>query len=517
MSRQLIKTDAKSQSKCLRLAPEDNSAIALTDLRVGESLFDDLHIQEAIPTGHKFALKYIKEGEVIRKYGQIIGYASTDVFPGTHLHSHNIAMRDVDLDYAYCVDARPTAYVAEPETKTFRGYRRADKRVGTRNYIGIVTTVNCSATVARHIAQEVERRKLLQAYPNVDGVVAITHGVGCCINTDDESFRILQRTVRGYANHPNFAAVLVLGLGCEANQISGVTKGLSGASATQFQTLTIQGEGGTRATIETALERLKIMLPEANKATRSDVPVSELCVALQCGGSDGYSGITANPALGKAVDLLVQHGGTAALGETPEVFGAEHLLTRRAETRAVGEKLVERIAWWKEYAATRGATLNNNPTPGNKEGGLTTILEKSLGAVAKGGSTNLTGVYGYAEPIQTKGFVLVDSPGYDPCSLTGQVASGCNLICFTTGRGSVYGNKPVPSIKLATNTSLYERMQDDMDINCGEIVTGTETIDTLGAKIFEQIVAVASGEKTKSEEHGFGDSEFVPWLIGAQL
>jgi altronate hydrolase len=409
-------------------------------------------------------------------------------------------MGEFERDYAFGEDMTETDLVAEAERATFQGYVRKDGRVGTRNYIGIVTSVNCSATVARHIAREVEKRGILNDYPNVDGIVPIVHGAGCCIGTDDEGFRMLQRTVWGHARHANFASVLMLGLGCEVNQIPLMLEVLGQPSVKTFHYTTIQQEGGTRKTIEEAIAWFESVLPRANAMKRETVPASELKVGLQCGGSDGYSGISANPALGLAVDTLVRQGGSGVLAETPEIYGAEHLLTRRAVSREVGEKLIERIHWWEDYAANNNSSMNNNPTPGNKAGGLTTILEKSLGAVAKGGSTNLVGVYKYAEPITTKGFAFMDSPGYDPC-----------------GRGSVYGNKPVPSIKLATNTAMYKHMAEDMDINCGTIVDGTETLEEVGERIFKKMLAVASGEQTKSEELGFGDAEFVPWQVGAQM
>jgi altronate hydrolase len=426
-------------------------------------------------------------------------------------------MGEFERDYAFGEDLTETDMVKDWDRATFEGFVREDGQVGTRNYIGIVTSVNCSATVARHIAREVEQRGMLDPYPNIDGIVPIVHGAGCCVATDDEGFRMLQRTVWGHARHPNFAAVLMLGLGCEANQIPLMVKAGGRPSADSFHYTTIQKQGGTRKTVERAIAWFDNVLPHANALQRQTVPASELTVALQCGGSDGYSGISANPALGLAVDTLVRHGGSGVLAETPEIYGAEHLLTRRAASREIGDKLIERIRWWEDYTAKNYGNMNNNPSPGNKAGGLTTILEKSLGAVAKGGSTKLVGVYRYAEPITTKGFAFMDSPGYDPCSITGEVASGCNLVCFTTGRGSVYGNKPVPSIKMATNTPIYQHMVEDMDINCGTIVDGTESLEQVGERIFHKMLAVASGEKTKSEKLGFGDAEFVPWQVGAQM
>jgi len=393
---------------------------------------------------------------------------------------------------------------------------RPDGRVATRNYIGILSTVNCSATVAKYVA-DAFKGEALAAYPNVDGVVALTHTVGCGMDSNGEGIDILRRTLAGYARHANFAGVLIIGLGCEANQMDALffTQGL--AQGPLLKAMTIQDKGGTAKAVAEGVAVVKEMLPVANQVARATVPASAIVVGLQCGGSDGYSGITANPALGAAVDLLVKHGGTAILSETPEIYGAEHLLTRRAQSRAVGEKIVERIHWWEEYTARNKGEMNNNPSPGNKAGGLTTILEKSLGAVAKGGTTGLMGVYEYAEPVTAKGFVFMDTPGYDPVSATGQVAGGANMICFTTGRGSVYGCKPSPSLKIATNSAMYERMEDDMDFNAGEILEGSMTVQEAGEKIFRLILATASGEPSKSERHGFGADEFVPWYLGAVM
>lgn len=507
-----------SEKTALKLHPGDNVAIVLVNIEAGTSLSPyNIAAQTQIPRGHKAALCAIREGENVVKYGQIIGRASTDIARGAHVHVHNVSMAEFDRDYAYGQHAKPLEPINDADRATFQGYRRPDGKVGTRNYVGIVTSVNCSATAARLIAREAEKRGLLDKYPNVDGVVPIIHGAGCCIGTDDEAFYKLQRTVWGFATHPNFATVLMLGLGCEANQIPLMLEVYGNPPKEQFRYYTLQAEGGTRKTVEKGLEWLEQALAYANEATRETIPASELTVALQCGGSDGYSGITANPALGHAVDLLVRNGGTAALAETPEIYGAEHLLTGRAQTRDVGEKLIDLIHWWEEYAAKNGSTMNNNPTPGNKAGGLTTILEKSLGAVAKAGTTNLAGVYKYGEKITAKGLVFVDSPGYDPVSITGEVASGCNMVCFTTGRGSCYGNKPAPSIKIASNTPMFDRMREDMDINCGTIVDGVETIEEAGRRIFDEMLAVASGKRTLSEQLDVGDAEFAPWQTYAQM
>jgi altronate hydrolase len=405
-----------------------------------------------------------------------------------------------------------------PEEKraTFEGFRRKDGKVGTRNYIGILTSVNCSASVARFMAQAVERSGILGDYPTVDGVIALVHGGGCALDVKGEGYDILKRTQWGYATNPNVAGVVMVGLGCEGFQIGRWKDAYGIVESDTFRSFTIQGTGGTKKTVAAGVEAIRSMLPVAAKAKRETIAASELVLALQCGGSDGYSGVTANAALGAAVDLLVRQGGTAILSETPEIYGAEHLLTRRAATRAIGEKLVERIKWWEDYTSRNRMEMNNNPSPGNKAGGLTTILEKSLGAAAKGGTTALNAVYEYAEPVTEKGFVFMDTPGYDPVSATGQVAGGANMLAFTTGRGSAYGCKPTPSIKLATNSEMYRRMIDDMDIDCGDIVDGVPVL-TKGQEIFDKILEVASGERSKSEELGYGDAEFVPWTVGATM
>jgi altronate hydrolase len=425
-------------------------------------------------------------------------------------------MKDFARDYAAGTETRDTAYVPEAERASFMGYKRADGQVGTRNYIGVLSTVNCSATVARYVSERY-RGDALQAYPNVDGVVAITHGTGCSLDGGSEGMALLRRTLAGYARHPNFGGIVFLGLGCEVVQIGQFVAHEGLEVGLLLHAMTIQDTGGTRATIEAACTRIDTMLPEVDKARRSEQPASELILGLECGGSDAYSGISANPSLGAAVDLLVRHGGTGVLGETPEIYGAEHLLTRRAVNDEVAGDLVDLIQWWEEYVAQHDGAMNNNPSPGNKAGGLTTILEKSLGAAAKGGTTNLTAVYRYAEPVTAKGFVFMDTPGYDPVSVTGMVAGAANMVCFTTGRGSVFGCKPVPSIKLATNSTMFERMADDMDINCGPVADGAATIAEMGEHIFRTVLEIASGTPSKSEALGFGDDEFVPWQIGAVM
>ncbi len=498
----------------IRLNPADDVVIARVDVPNGTLLVkENVHANVLIPAGHKIATRDVGTGKPVRRYNQIIGFATRDIKAGDHVHVHNVSMGDFERDYAFCVEAKPTAYIT-PQA-TFQGIVRPDGRVATRNYIGIITSVNCSATVARLIARQFENR--LDDFPNVDGVVALTHKTGCGMASDGEAIDILRRTTAGYIRHANFHSVLLVGLGCEANQINNLLSAQGLKRNDHLHAYTIQDKGGTRKAVEEGVNRIMALLPEANKVTRETVSASHLTLGLQCGGSDGYSGISANPALGAAVDLLVRHGGTAILSETPEIYGAEHLLTRRAVSREVGEKLVRRIKWWEQYTARNGNEMNNNPSPGNKAGGLTTILEKSLGAVAKGGTTNLVEVVEYAEPVTARGFVYMDTPGFDPVSATGQVAGGANMVCFTTGRGSAYGCKPSPSLKLATNTALFEKQEDDMDINCGTIIEGKESIADAGVRFFEMILKTASGEKSKSELWGYGDDEFAPWMLGATM
>jgi altronate hydrolase len=504
----------------IRLSPADNVVIAARDLSAGSTLADEgVTVVSVVPRGHKVAARAILRGDAILRYGQIIGFASADIAPGQHVHTHNCEMRDVPRDYAFSTALQATEPMAPPAT--FEGIVRADGRVATRNYIAILSSVNCSATVSQWIADAFTKqpgaRNPLAEYPNVDGVVALTHRTGCGHASEGDGVDVLRRTLGGFARHANFAAVFMVGLGCEANQIDRIVQTQLLPMARTFQTFTIQGEGGAAKTVARGIAQIREMLPDANRVTRQTVPASHLILALQCGGSDGYSGITANPALGVASDLLVRQGGTVVLSETPETFGAEHLLTRRAVSREVGEKLLALFDWWKDYTRRNGGDMDNNPSPGNKAGGITTILEKSLGAAAKAGSTNLVDVIRYAETIRAKGFVFMDTPGYDPVSATGQVAGGANMMCFTTGRGSVYGCVPTPCLKLATNTSLYTRMTDDMDLNCGGIAEGTETVEACGQRIFDAILRVASGEPTKSEAQGFGESEFAPWQIGAVM
>lgn len=506
----------------LQLRPGDDVGVAVRPLRAGEVIRlngSELRLAGDVPAGHKIALHDVKEGQPVLKYGQTIGFASRAVAAGDHVHSHNLEVRPLSTQIEYSTAVPEVEFVPEAQRATFQGYARPGGRVGTRNYLAVVSTVNCSASVSRFIADRF-RGDALRDYPNVDGVIALTHKTGCGMNIGGDELKLLERTLAGYARHANVAGYIICGLGCEVNQASTMIEntGLISITAPDRRppVVTIQREGGVTKAVERGIEEIAALLPQANQAQRTSSPASELFVATNCGGSDGNSGITANPAVGWMTDEIVRHGGTSVLAETTETYGAEHLLTRRAVSREVGERLVALMRWWENYTAIHGAEIDNNPSPGNKAGGLTTIYEKSLGALAKGGSGPLVDVVGFAEPIRRRGFVFMDTPGHDPVSITGLVAGGCNVVVFTTGRGSVFGCKPAPSIKVATNTALFEHMNDDMDINAGMILDGVPVAD-VGRAIFQKVLSVASGEKTKSELHGIGDEEFNPWLLGPVL
>ncbi|MCH2077263.1 MAG: altronate dehydratase family protein [Rhodobacteraceae bacterium] len=496
----------------LLLNPADNVRVARARLEAGTEA-DGVVLRDAIPPGHKFAREAVSQGAPLRKFAQVIGYASADIAPGDHVHTHNVDFRNVEGEYEFGTNLR-----SAPETApdTFMGYKRENGQVGTRNYIAIVTSVNCSATAARMIADHFTP-EVMANYPNVDGVVAFVHGTGCGMGGDGEGFEALQRVMWGYARHPNHAAVLLLGLGCEMNQVDWLLEAYGLKRGPTFEALNIQNMAGLRKTVEVGIRRIETMLPVANEAKREPCPVSALKVALQCGGSDGWSGITANPALGHACDLLAGQGATGVLAETPEIYGAEHLLAARAADQKTGEKLIDLIRWWEDYTARNKGSMDNNPSPGNKAGGLTTILEKSLGAAAKGGTSPLTAVYRYAEQVTAPGFTFMDTPGYDPASVTGQIAGGCQIVCFTTGRGSAFGSKPAPTIKIATNSEMARRMSEDMDVDAGRVLTEGISIEAMGREMYEMILRVASGEPSKSEAQGLGDYEFVPWQIGATM
>jgi altronate hydrolase len=505
-----------SNISILQLHPNDHVAVALADVATGDRVGPQgLVAQTIVPKAHKIALRRIAKGEAVRKFGLIIGHASKDIAAGEHVHVHNLAFSRSSARHRIRASGRNIAMpIDEVKPRTFEGFARSDGRVGTRNYLVVLATVNCSATVVKLIAERFRHQVDTGALGSIDGIVAITHQHGCSFRADGPGMAILQRTLAGYVTHPNVAGTLLVGLGCEDNQVESLLSSAGLRRSATLRTLVVQDEGGTSASVRSGVEMAQEMLRHTSSLRRQTVPASHLQVGLQCGGSDAFSGISANPALGRAVDLLIAQGGTAILSETPEIFGAEDLLLERVARPEVGEKLLEQIAWWQRQARSDQGSLDNNPSVGNKAGGLTTILEKSLGAVAKAGTTELQEVYDYAERIQHAGLVFMDSPGYDPVSATGQVAAGANLICFTTGRGSCFGCKPAPSLKLATNTPMFRRMSEDMDLNCGEILDGTSTIEALGSRIFELMLETASGRATSSERLGYGEEEFIPWTVG---
>ena len=516
----MIETSEKRlMGPVIRLHPNDNVVVARVDVPLGMAFETDvagerITSKSQVTAGYKIATKKILKGQPILKYSVTVGFAHVDIEPGALVHSHNTEFREFDRDYAHASEFKPVELLPESERATFKGYVRSNGKVGTRNFIGILSTVNCSATVVNKIAEWFTPERLAE-FPNVDGVVAFSHSIGCGMEMTGEPMQLLRRTMAGYIRHPNLAAALVIGLGCERNQLKGLLEQEELAASPHLHTFIMQETGGTRQTIAAGIEAVRALLPEANNVRRETVSASHLSVGLQCGGSDGFSSITANPALGAAVDILARHGGTGILSETPEIYGVEHTLTRRAASQAIGEKLIERIRWWKDvYSVGRDVQINGQVSPGNQIGGLANIFEKSLGSSMKGGTGPLMAVYQYAEPVTAKGFVFMDTPGFDPVSATGQIAGGANLIAFTTGRGSMFGSKPAPCIKLATNTPMFKRLEEDMDINCGEILDGTVSVQEMGQRIFELFLRTASGEASKSELLGLGDYEFVPWQIG---
>ncbi len=509
------------------LHPADDVAIARVPLNRGVVLRlptreagsrDLLEVKQRVQAGHKVALRAIAIGEPVLRYGSIIGFATQPIEAGAHVHSHNLAVGELKQEYDYGVDVRPVSLVPVEQRRTFMGYKRPDGKVGTRNYIAIISTVNCSASTIRAMQRRFGA-EILRAYPNIDGVIGLTHKSGCGMRHGSAAVEQLQRVLAGMAVHPNVGAYLLVGLGCESNQVQEMISRMELDHGQRWKKplfLTIQENHGIASTVEEGAQTIGALLPAVNDVRREPVSISELTLALQCGGSDGWSGVTANPALGYCVDELVRQGGTAVLSETPEIYGAEHILLRRARSRAVGEEFVARLRWWEQYTSSNGMEMDNNPSPGNKLGGLTTIYEKSLGAIAKGGSTPLNAFYNYAEPVTERGLVVMDTPGYDPVSVTGQVAGGCNIVVFTTGRGSVFGFKPAPSVKVATNSTLYENMTSDMDINAGVILDGVSTQE-VGMRILEEVIAVASGKESKSEAQDIGEEEFAPWILGATM
>jgi altronate hydrolase len=502
------------RSPVIRLDAADNVAVARVEIAKGTYVAsEDVTTLHDVPMGHKIATVALRKGDPVLKYNTVIGYAGEDVAPGAWMHTHNVLMDEVQKDYAFGRDYKPTEYLPPEQRATFLGIKRPDGSVATRNYIGVFITVNCSATVARKIANYFDEERL-EDYPNVDGVVPFVHEQGCGMEMTGEPMDLLRRTLAGYIRHPNMAGALVVALGCERNNLAQFFQEQSLASGKMLKAITMQEAGGTKAAIDMGKAAIREMLTEADKVQREPCSAEHISIGLQCGGSDGFSGLSANPALGKAMDILVKNGGTAILSETPELYGVEHTLTSRAQTPEVGKTFVDRINWWLDYNEGRDTQINGRVSPGNNAGGIANIIEKALGGAKKGGSSGVMGVYEYAQPVTEKGLVIMDTPGFDPVSATGQIAGGANLVCFTTGRGSCFGSYPSPTIKLASNTPMYERMIGDMDINCGPVIDGEKTLDQMGEEIFAEILAVASGKHSKSEALGVGEDEFAPWPIG---
>jgi len=501
-----------AENAAIHLHPSDNIAVARAPLSAGQTIFIDgaaVKVADAVPAGHKIALKAIRPEEMVVRYGQAMGRARTLIEPGRHVHTHNVSFEELPLTYEFPEGDLPLPD-ATGATQTFLGYWREDGRVGTRNYIAVVAASNCAAHTAELIAASYNGETLP---PNVDGVVAFPHGEGCAHSIGPDTAQ-LQRTLGGVLNHPNVSGAIILGLGCETNQIEHYL-GAGAPAPERLAGLTLQTSGGTRATLEAARAHIAQMMERANGEKRVETPASKIVLGLNCGGSDSFSGITANPALGVCSDMLAAIGATAVLAETTEIFGAEHLLVKRARNRQVAERLLGFIRQYKTYLNRFGGSFDDNPSPGNKEGGLTNILEKSLGAVAKAGASTLNDAVDYAERITSPGFVFMNTPGYDPVSLTGLAAGGVNIIAFTTGRGSAIGFPTVPVVKIASNSNMYRRMMDNMDINAGRIADGETSVREVGKEIFDAIFRAASGEKTCAER--LGHKEFVPWRIGPVL
>ncbi|MGI3170873.1 UxaA family hydrolase [Pseudooceanicola sp. C21-150M6] len=499
----------------IRLDPLDNVVVARMPVSAGTPVpSEGVTTLQDVPSGHKIAARDIRKGEAVLKYNTVIGYAAEDLVPGTWMHSHNILFDEVEKDYAFTTRYEPTDFVPQPQRATFDGIKRPDGRVATRNFVGVFVVSAASGTVARRIAKSFKEDDL-KSFPMIDGVVPYVHDQGDGMEWTGEPMDLLRRTIGGYLKHVNTGAALIIAQGDEANDLEALLADQGLKRGPTLQTMLVEETEGLRAAIAAGRSKIEAMLPLANACHREPCSAEHITVGLQCGGSDGFSGLSANPALGAAMDLLVKNGGTAILSETSEIFGVEHTLTQRAVTPEVGQKLVDRMNWWLEYNAGKDTQINGRVSPGNNAGGLANVLEKSLGGAKKGGNTGLMGVYKYAEPVDAHGFVFMDTPGYDPAAATGQIAGGANMVCFTTGRGSCFGSVPAPTMKLASNTPMYDRMKADMDVNCGRIIDGEISVEDLGKEIFEQLLEHASGHQpTKSELSGMGTNEFMPWPIG---
>jgi len=502
--------------------PADNVAVVKTAVDAGLSLEAPggrtVTLTGAVTPGHRFATRAIPEGTFVLQYGQPIG-TSRGIAEGDPITLRNMSnevpvVRDLPADlHIAAPDHFPASQVA-----TWQGFRRPDGRIGTRNFVLIVPTSMCASHESQQIATIAEFTLYSrEKFPNVDGVVAIPHNKGCGCS-DGSNIDVMLRTLSNYAGHPNVGGVIFIGLGCEKTNLTAVEKYLQkehvelGKPVVRFG---IQEVGGTQAVIDRGLKEVADMLPIVNQTTRSAASMDELILGVKCGGSDGFSGLSANPALGRAADLLVRSGGTVLITEVPEFCGAEHILAQRSKDRATGEAVYEMVDWYKEYASKFGTVLNENPSPGNVAGGLLNITIKSLGAIAKAGTTRVEGVTGYAELPAGKGLWLMQGPGYDQESTPGLVAAGAQVVVFTTGRGTTIGNAIAPVVKLASNTPVHQRMSRDLDLSAGGIIDGTETIAQVGARVFEHVRRVASGdvqakaEETKHREFGIWAEQSV--------
>ena len=490
------------QDCAIQVSPRDNVAVAKRALARGDRVVlpdgDSVAIRGTVTPGHRFATRPIPASELVLQYGQPIG-TSKGMAVGDPI-SHDNMGDEVPFDRELPADLHhpETELLPEGERACFAGFRRPDGRVGTRNWVLIVPTSMCASHEAAQIATVAEftlwsREK----FPHVDGVVALPHNKGCG-SSEGSNLEVMLRTLANYAGHPNVGAVLFMDLGCEKTNLELLRSYLGDRGGLGWDKpvawLGIQEAGGTQAAIQRGLAAIEGMLPEANATAREECSAADLVLGVKCGGSDGFSGLSANPALGHCSDLVVRSGGTVLITEIPEFCGAEHLFARRARNAEVGRQVFEAVDWYADYASKFGTVLAENPSPGNVAGGLLNITIKSLGAMAKAGTTRVEGVTGYAEPPRGRGLHLMQGPGYDQESTPGLVGAGCNAVIFTTGRGTTIGNAIAPVIKLASNTPVFQRMGDDLDLNAGTIIDGTETIPEVGQRVFDHLVELASGE-----------------------
>ncbi len=512
----ITQTAAPMSEYAITVDRRDNVAVVkaqiVKGLRIALPGGNLLEIKDDVPPGHRFAVREIAAGDYVCQYGQPIG-TSLGIEAGEWITHENMS-NDVPVIRDLPEDLHTPApeYFPVEDRGTFMGFRRADGRVGTRNFVLIVPTSMCASHEAAQISMMAEfLHYKREKYPNVDGVVAIPHNKGCGCQ-DGSNLEIMLRVLANYADHPNVGGVILIDLGCEKTNLAKVEKYLLKRELSfkkPVAKIGIQEIGGTQAAIEKGLKIVEEMLPQVNEAKREEISVSELVLGVKCGSSDGFSGLSANPALGRAADLLVKSGGTVLITEVPEFCGAEHILANRAKDAETGRAIYRMIDWFKDYASKFGGVLNNNPSPGNIAGGLLNITIKSLGALAKSGTTRVEGVCEYAEAPKSKGLNLMQGPGYDQESTPALVAAGATVIVFTTGNGTTIGNAIAPVIKLASNNRIFKQMSRDIDVSAGNIIEGTETIDAVGERVFEHIQRVSSGEiLAKAEENKHREFQF---------